>query len=252
VYVAPEQARDARDADPRSDLYSLGCSLYRMLTGELPFKGEKSVDVVLAKVAGDYIPARQIVPDIPEELEDVLSKLLQPDPDERYQSATDLLNELGRMQLASPVLTFLGASSQREKPPDPDEEPRSLTEIDVPPTDAESPATAEKRWYVRSATHHGDYVVRRYTTRQVLQALHDEESVRTAEVSQYRSGFLPLAAVPEFREALLRRDEEERSGSGQHALVQPMPLSRKLLLLLGVLLTLAVGIGFWLGQILSN
>jgi serine/threonine-protein kinase len=252
VYVAPEQARDARDADPRSDLYSLGCSLYRMLTGELPFRGEKSVDVIMAKVAGDYVPARRLVPDLPEELDDILNKLLRPDPDERYQSATDLLNELGRMQLASPVLTFLGASSRRDGPKDPDEEPRSLTEIDVPPTEGESAPAPEKRWYVRSATHHGDWVVRRYTTRQVLQALHDEDFVRTAEVSQYRSGFLPLAAVPEFRDALLRRDEEEQAGSGPHALAQPMPLSRKLMLLLAVLVGLASGIGFWLGQILSK
>lgn len=115
LYVSPEQARDAREADPRSDLFSLGCMMYQMLTGQLPFKGAAWLDVILAKIDARYTLPRELNPEITEDLEAVLLKLLAPHPDDRFQSATDLLQELKRIDLASPSLSFLTTIDESAK-----------------------------------------------------------------------------------------------------------------------------------------
>lgn len=93
-YIAPEQARDPREADIRSDIYSLGCTFFYMLTGQPPFP-EGTVLQKLLKHQGDQPPdIRRFRPDLPDEAARVLRKMLAKDPRHRYRDSAELVEEL--------------------------------------------------------------------------------------------------------------------------------------------------------------
>jgi len=85
--MSPEQAAGSKEVDGRSDLYSLGCVLYEMLTGKPPFGGESPVAVASRHVSEDPEPPTGLNPEIPAALESVVLKALAKDPAARYQSA---------------------------------------------------------------------------------------------------------------------------------------------------------------------
>jgi eukaryotic-like serine/threonine-protein kinase len=108
TYFSPEQARGA-PVDPRSDLYSLGCVLYEMTTGQAPFAGESAVAIAYKHVQENPVPPRQIDPALPETLEAITLKCLAKNPANRYPTAHDLRADLrryldGARILAEPVL----------------------------------------------------------------------------------------------------------------------------------------------------
>ena len=92
-YVSPEQAR-GEPTDAKSDLYSLGVMMYEMLTGKLPFDDDNAVSVALMQLQSDPIPPRQINPDIPEGLEEIIIKAMQKDPQKRYHSAAEMYSDI--------------------------------------------------------------------------------------------------------------------------------------------------------------
>jgi len=85
-YISPEQAENARKADIRSDIYSLGCSLFHLLTGQLAFPGESGVERLSARLVGKPESIRALRPEVPEGLEQVLGKMLERDPAKRFQT----------------------------------------------------------------------------------------------------------------------------------------------------------------------
>ena len=92
-YIAPEQAR-GQAPDARSDIYSLGIVMYEMLTGKLPYVGASDVEVAVKHMNTDPISPREIVPEIPEELERICLKAMNSDINARYQTASELLSDL--------------------------------------------------------------------------------------------------------------------------------------------------------------
>jgi serine/threonine-protein kinase len=93
-YISPEQARDPRNADVRSDLYSLGCTFFFMLTGRPPFP-EGTVLQKLLQHQGDQPPdVRQFRPELPEQFARVLRKMLAKDPRHRYGTPAELVDDL--------------------------------------------------------------------------------------------------------------------------------------------------------------
>lgn len=93
-YISPEQARDPRMADVRSDLYSLGCTLYFMLTGRPPFPEGTVLQKLLSHTSDERPDPRLYRPDLPEEITEILNKLLARRTEQRYQEPNELIGEL--------------------------------------------------------------------------------------------------------------------------------------------------------------
>src|SRR6266853_687302 len=93
-YMSPEQALGAPTLGPRSDLYSLGCVLFQMVTGAPPFDGESSQQVVGKHIADPPPAASDVNPNVPRELSDVILRCLEKQPADRFQSAGEMIAAL--------------------------------------------------------------------------------------------------------------------------------------------------------------
>jgi serine/threonine-protein kinase len=106
-YLSPEQARGG-SVDQRSDLYSLGIVLNELLTGSVPFTGDSPVEIAMKHLSGTPEPPSAKRPDLPRELDLVVTRALAKDPDERYQTAEEMDADLER------VARGLGVSPETE------------------------------------------------------------------------------------------------------------------------------------------
>jgi hypothetical protein len=97
-YMSPEQVKSPRRVDVRSDLYSLGATLYHLATGQPPFKGDSVGEILHDVLYSSPKPPEQIEPDLPPALSRVLARLLAKDPRRRYASAADLIADLERVR----------------------------------------------------------------------------------------------------------------------------------------------------------
>jgi serine/threonine-protein kinase len=93
-YISPEQARNPRDADIRSDIYSLGCALFFMLTGRPPFPGGTVLQKLLAHQSDPIPDVRELRPDVSDLLAGVLAKMLAKRPEERFQTPAEVTTAL--------------------------------------------------------------------------------------------------------------------------------------------------------------
>ena len=103
-YLSPEQAT-GEAADARSDIYSVGCVLFELLSGEPPFTGDTPVSVAFQHVSGSVPSLSTLIPDIDSNLETIISVALSKDPMHRYQSAGAMLADLRRAMKGEQVTT---------------------------------------------------------------------------------------------------------------------------------------------------
>src|SRR5262249_20108070 len=102
-YMAPEQAA-GRPYDHRIDVYSTGALLYEMLTGIAPFEGENFMEVLNKKATQEPVSPRDLRPDLPEDIEQLVLYALSADPSERPPSMDALDYEIAKVQAARGVL----------------------------------------------------------------------------------------------------------------------------------------------------
>ena len=121
-YIAPEQADDPRNADSRSDLYSLGCTLFFMLSGQVPYAGGTMVQKIKKHQSGPVPAIRTVRPEVPEALSVIMQRVMAKDPAHRFQTPGDLVDAL-RGYLANPGIVMgaglpVGAGAAQPAPPD--------------------------------------------------------------------------------------------------------------------------------------
>ena len=130
AYMAPEQARDIRRADARSDIYSLGCTLFYLLTGRHAFSGATALDTVLSHLSQPIPSLTAADASIPPALEEIFRRMVAKDPNDRYQTAAELVRALEQLKLPSSSLSQITAVH------------RQLSQQAVTPTVAHDVATS--------------------------------------------------------------------------------------------------------------
>jgi serine/threonine protein kinase len=134
AYMSPEQANSARDADIRSDIYSLGATLYHLLTGALPYNGETTINI-LTKVISDPVPdPRDLQLELPARLAETCMKMMAKEPFDRYQTPEDVIDALNDTRPGAPA-TPVAATVPQSTPPSP-----------MPESSPKQPSRPRRRW----------------------------------------------------------------------------------------------------------
>lgn len=104
-YLSPEQARGGY-SDEKSDIYSLGVTIYEMLSGKVPFAGDNTVSVAMLHIQGEAMPLRELEAKIPLSVDKIVQKCMQKRPERRYHSASELIVDL-KKALSNPDGDFV-------------------------------------------------------------------------------------------------------------------------------------------------
>ena len=110
-YVSPEQARHSRSVDTRADIYSLGCTIYHMIAGRVPFPVVSLPEKLYAHQLHDPDPLTEMVPGVPEGLNEVVRKMMKKAPDDRYQTPLEVAQALEPFAIESGWTTTPAASA---------------------------------------------------------------------------------------------------------------------------------------------
>jgi serine/threonine-protein kinase len=203
-YMPYEQAINAKYADGRSDIYALGATLYHMLTGAVPFPGDNHIEIVEKKNRGEFKPARSLNSNMPPELDRILARMMARDPRHRYQTASELIVDLERTNLAAPMPSFADPERARQDPWM-QQYLATTAEPTRPDTDAarRPPVPifpSNDKWIVRVRSKSGKWRKYKATTRQIIQRLRDGKMPADVEAGQNGDEFYPLSHYPPFQE----------------------------------------------------
>ncbi|HMP16340.1 MAG TPA: serine/threonine-protein kinase, partial [Gemmatales bacterium] len=191
-YMPYEQTVSARNADQRSDLFALGATAYHMLTGRLPFEGQTPLEITEKKQAGTYSLASEHVPSLNPKIDAILNKLLARKPEDRYQSASDLIIALDESNLVPPTLNWEEALH--------DVAGTLIADQPTQHDESAEPEIQERFWYLWTGRVQGKLTCKRASTEQIQSALAKKEYTLEQQVSRSPRGpYRPLRDFIEFR-----------------------------------------------------
>lgn len=211
-YMPLEQARSAKDADLRCDIYALGCMLYCLLTGQPPFVGRTIVEVIQAKEVGTFPPARQRNTEVPERLDLIIFKMTQKLARNRYANCAEVIEALESLDLTNPRLSYLFSDTPTPRP--------SATRVRASATmEGAAPSAADRDlalresevkadvWYIRMSTASGKAMVRQLNSAEVIKLIgaKDFDPEATTASRNRSEGFRSLATYREFQNLVLAR-----------------------------------------------
>jgi serine/threonine protein kinase len=176
-FMAPEQFRNAKNADARCDIYSLSATLYMAVTGDLPFQSAGPLDAWMKKVKNDIAPPSQLVPSLSARTDWAIRRAMNPDPAQRPRSCREFIDDL---------------TSRSERVVTPPEEVPSVTLANL--------------WHLLYRDPDGVIHATRETTEGVREALQDGSLGDAAELRLARTSqgpFEPARNFPEFRDLML-------------------------------------------------
>lgn len=227
-YMPPEQARNAKYVDHRTDIYALGCTLYHMLSGALPFAGDSVVELVVNKEKGSYPSLRSVNKDVPERLSLIVDKMMAKDKDHRYASMADVLKDLDGLKLASQTLSFIDspskiaprrggpatvASAGQTMADKPKAAAKKSSREDAESSAAASGTGMSKQWFVRLPSQGGEVKLAKATTAQLVARIKSGKlDVAKTTIANSQTGpFLTLAQVPVFQQYLQKEAVNRRA-----------------------------------------
>ena len=227
-YMSPEQTKSAKHVDARTDIYAVGCMLYRFLTSKVPFEGETVVELFIAKESGKYEPAKKINSEVSERLDLLIDRMLAKKPELRPQSCTEVIREIEGIGLANDRLTYFGG---RPKMPE--------NKSGLPPTvkmqagaTAKPPAKATgapvtpagEFWYLQTGKKAGKIMVQKLTKEQIMARLKSNEIPPTAQVSRDpKAGYRSIGSYPDFEylaRSRLQKEKADRRGEQMKSFYQ--------------------------------
>jgi serine/threonine-protein kinase len=150
-YMAPEQARDAGSADARSDIYSLGCTWFHMLTGRAPFHQGSLAERLTKHAEAEPPDVRQLNQDIPDWVADILGRMLAKKAADRYQTPAELLKDLENPRRTSKSISIDLLANLAEGEDEPGAAAEDEDEAEAPPSSHEEPALPAARRPVPAA-----------------------------------------------------------------------------------------------------
>ncbi len=233
-YMAPEQARNAKHVDGRTDIYALGITLYYFVTGKLPFSGNSALEVVMNKEKGQFTAARKINPEVPERLDLIIDKMIAKDLNTRCKDCSEAIKLLSSLGLESPSLSFIdapdkivqtasggGALAATRGPQSMVQTPRPVATTGVPKTSAEDAAAKAKppsaidsaqTWIVQFKNAQGKDTISKQTTVQVQAGLKSGTLDSKAKCKKNAADqFMPIAYFPEFQKQVEGRLIKEKA-----------------------------------------
>ncbi|HMC65207.1 MAG TPA: serine/threonine-protein kinase, partial [Gemmataceae bacterium] len=205
-YMPYEQAVSARQVDGRGDIYALGATLYHLVAGEVPFRGENPLEIVEKKFIGNFLPASSLNPDVPAALDRILDKMLAREPADRYQTASELIIDLERSNLAAAVPSFVDPEQALQ---DPVIRERLMTAAQptCPDLRVSTPHTGRTNgqgdvWYLRYQDRDGKWRRAKGKTAEITARLRQRRMPKGVQASRHPQGpFRPLKAYADFKKA---------------------------------------------------
>jgi serine/threonine protein kinase len=197
-FMAPEQFRNAKNADIRCDIYSLGATLYMMLTGVVPFGKVGPLDCWMKKIRNDFVPPREVNPAISERVDWAIRRAMSGDPDQRPSSCREFVEDLTGVTIRSPSVL----SDQ---------------------------STQGNIWYLVYKDEDNETHTVKGTTEGIRRALKEGllGDAMNIRVCQTKSGpFQPLRGFPEYRDLVVEPAPMPSSSAQVSAGTHPTPTSR--------------------------
>jgi serine/threonine protein kinase len=194
-FMAPEQFRNAKNADVKCDIYSMGATLYQMVTGELPFKSMGPLDAWMKKINNELLPPRQVVPALSERIDWAILRAMSADPDKRPDSCREFVEDL------------TGQSTRKTSAPEAD-------------------GAVQDTWFLQYQDETGETHMVKGSMVGIRRSLKEGLLGDAGNVvaSRSKSGqFLPLKSHPEFRDLVVSAAPLASSGGSGTTAVPPKP-----------------------------